>query len=725
MTSNQRTGMMNGMADIKISKAQRDIIKDKKRVKTWVEGVAGTGKTTVGVQRLGHLLKNKTNANSITVMLPQLTLATPYTDLLDQPNIPAGGQVHITTLGGIARRAVGLFWSLLGNDSPFADRDKKPVFLSLETAQYFMARVVGAEIDKQGYFDTITVERGRIYSQIMDNLNKAALIDSFDFSEIGERLIDAWTGDHEQVRMYDDAQACMMLFRQYCYANSLLDFSLQIEIFKRLWTHAPVKKWLFDQCRYIIADNVEEDNPFGHKILAEMVEQAQGALILYDSHAGYRQFLGSDAVDAVDTLKPLCENQIKFHQTFVQTPPMQAFSVVMDTVLTPDPDKKALPTPIPSQVRETFIYETFRYYPEMIDGVVAQVSDLIHHEDVKPSDIVIVAPYMSDALRFSLIQGLKEHGIPAQSHRPSRSLRQEPATQSLLTLAQLAHPQWNIRPTPFDVAYMFQQTIADIDLVRAQLLARNIYRIEKNRPILNPFSTIKPEIQERITFLMGERYENMRGWLEQYQAGEPLALDHFLSRLFGEVLSQRGYGFHLYDEDWRDLDASTITSSLIQSAYKFRKMIEEADAFPTDKTLAQEYIEMVNDGIIADQYISNWQASHEHNVVLVAPAYTYLMGNRPVDYQFWLNVNGAGWAERLFQPLTNPHVLSLRWQKGAKWTDYHETLYAQQSLHRLIMGLLHRCRKGVYLTFSELSEQGYEQSGLLVQSFQKILRAMG
>jgi hypothetical protein len=712
------------MTNIKITPEQKAIIRDKKRVKTWVDGVAGTGKTTVGVHRLEYLLKNKTNANGITVMLPQLTLATPYNDLLDQPNIPAGGQVHITTLGGIARRAVGLFWSLLADQSPFARPDAPPVFLSLETSQYFMARVVGAEIDKQGYFDTITVERGRIYSQIMDNLNKAALIDRFDFSEIGERLKSSWIGGYEQTRMYDDAQACMTLFRQYCYENNLLDFSLQIETFKRLWQNPIVKKWLFEQCRYIIADNVEEDNPFGHKILAEIIEQAQGALILYDSGAGYRQFLGSDALDAVETLKPMCENQITLRQTFVQTAPMQAFSVVMDAVLYPHTPKKPIPTPVPSQVRDTFIYETFRYYPEMIDGVVAQVSDLVNHEDVKPSDIVIIAPYMSDALRFSLIQGLKEHGVPAQSHRPSRSLRQEPATQTLLTLAQLAHPQWGIRPTPFDVAYMFQQAIADVDLVRAQLLARHIYRIDKNRPILSPFSTVKPELQERITFLLGERYEHLREWLARYQEAEPLELDHFLSRLFGEVLSQRGYGFHLYDEDWRDLDASTVTSSLIQSAQKFRQMIKESGAYPTDKTLAQEYIEMVNDGIIADQYISNWQSAHENDVVLVAPAYTYLMGNRPVDYQFWLNVNGAGWAERLFQPLTNPHVLSLHWQKGMPWTDIHETEIAQISLHRLIMGLLNRCRKGVYLTFSELSEQGYEQSGLLVQSFQKVLRAL-
>ena len=34
------------------------------------------------------------------------------------------------------------------------------------------------------------------------------------------------------------------------------------------------------------------------------------------------------------------------------------------------------------------------------------------------------------------------------------------------------------------------------------------------------------------------------------------------------------------------------------------------------------------------------------------------MSNRPVDYQFWLDVGGRGWFERLYQPLTHPYVLS-------------------------------------------------------------------
>jgi hypothetical protein len=98
------------------------------------------------------------------------------------------------------------------------------------------------------------------------------------------------------------------------------------------------------------------------------------------------------------------------------------------------------------------------------------------------------------------------------------------------------------------------------------------------------------------------------------------------------------------------------------------------------------------------------------------------MGNRPVDYQFWLNVGGRGWWERLYQPLTQPYVLSRRWNRAEQWTDADEVATRQQTLDRLTQGLIRRCRKGIFLGFSELGEGGFEQQGPLLQAIQRVLR---
>jgi hypothetical protein len=271
-----------------------------------------------------------------------------------------------------------------------------------------------------------------------------------------------------------------------------------------------------------------------------------------------------------------------------------------------------------------------------------------------------------------------------------------------------------MRPTGFDVVTMLLEAVEGLDLVRAQLLARLVYNAGELQGQLKRFDTISTVDQQRITFFFGQRYEQLREWLAKYTEGEPILLDHFFSKLFGEVLSQAGFGFHT------DFDAAETAANLIDSAQKFRQMLEDTGTTLAQQSSAREYVEMVGQGIIADQYLRGWDGTDD-DAVLLAPAYTFLLSNRPVDYQFWLNVGGRGWSERLYQPLTNPYVLTRDWPEQRKWTDHDEVEVAQDALFRLTTGLVRRCRKQIYLGFSELGEQGYEQRGELLQAVQRML----
>ena len=182
----------------------------------------------------------------------------------------------------------------------------------------------------------------------------------------------------------------------------------------------------------------------------------------------------------------------------------------------------------------------------MLEWVAEQIHLLVHEQNIPPGEIVVLAPYLTDALRFALTNRLETFGIPTRSHRPSRSLREEPATRCLLTFAALVHPQWKLIPTHYDVAYALVQAISGLDLVRAHLLARTLYRDREGIPTLEFFEDLNPEMQSRVTYLMGGRYESLHIWLQDALADnlqEEVELDHFLSRLFGEVLSQPGFRF--------------------------------------------------------------------------------------------------------------------------------------------------------------------------------------
>jgi superfamily I DNA/RNA helicase len=695
-----------------LSLAQRQIIESPLDSKLFVSGPMGTGKTTAGVERMRYLLEQGVPGESILMLAAQRTVQEPYLDLLLSPERIAGGEVTSTTIGGgLARRVCDLFWPIAAEAAGFAHPDQPPVFLSLETSQYYMAHIVRPLLD-EGYFESVTMDRNRLYSQILDNLNKAAIV-GFHYTEIASRLDAAYFGDPAQRRVYQDAQDCAIRFREYCLQNNLLDFSLQLEIFSNiLWPLDIVHDYLTRTYRHLIYDNVEEDSPRAHDLIRAWLPELESALLIYDEGGGYRHFLGSDPLTGY-ALNQLCNEQVVLDQSFVMSENIANLASSLEQIILPDPSISPPETTGGEGVRII----TSRFYPELLDAVVAETRLLIEEAGVPPAEIVVLSPFLSDALRFSVMNRLEAAGIPTRSHRPSRSLRDEPASQALLTLAALAHPEWNIHPPRFDVAYALMQSIDGLDLVRAQLLAEIVYRSRELR--LSTFEEIDADVQERITFLVGNRYTTLRDWLLAYRDREELPFDHFLRRLFGEVLSQAGFGFHT------DFDSVRVASSLVESVKNFRQSLESTYLYQADGArfphLGKEYIQMLQDGVIAASYLEGWRTQNK-DAVLVAPAHTFLMMNRPVTAQFWLDVGSSGWHQRLAQPLTHPHVLTREWEPGRVWTDADEVETSRIAMARVVSGLLHRCRERVYLCLSELGESGFEQRGDLLRAFQRVLQ---
>jgi len=676
----------------------------------FLSGPSGTGKTTTAVARMKFLLENGIPADQILILTPQRTLQDPYLKIIQSPEILAGGSVTTATIGGLARRMLDLFWPLAAELAGVTHPEKPPVFLTLETAQYYMANLVRPHL-MEGWFSSVVMDRNRLCSQILDNLNKSAMI-GFPVDEIGQRLSSAWGGEPAQLRVFADTQACSSEFRQYCLENNLFDFSLQLEIFKTiLWNETTVRSYLTRSYRHIIYDNIEEDIPVAHDILTDWLPECESALLVYDQGAGYRRFLGADPESGLE-LSQACDETIIFSQSFVTSSDLDLLSNSLALAIIPE---ETIPQNLPGteHLERVLGFISARFYPEMLDAACTEILRLVNEENISPSEIVILTPYLSDALRFSLMNRLEARGVPARSHRPSRSLREEPASQCLLTLAALAHPGWEYRPVKFDIAYALVQSIENLDLVRAQLLTEIVYRPKEHS--LSSFEMIKPNMQERITHVFGSRYMQLKIWLETYQLEAPQPLDHFLRRIFGELLSQPGFGFH------NNLDAARVAANLIESVQKFRWAMEPTLTEGAQLDIGKEFIAMLNDGVIAAQYVSSWKDMRA-SAVLLAPAHTFLMSNQSVQVQFWLDAGSNGWYERLYQPLTHPYVLSRHWQAGQVWSDADEMRANNANLARLLTGLLRRCRRKIYLGLTDLSESGYEQRGALIRAFQQVLQ---
>jgi len=682
-----------------------------------VEGPFGAGKTTFAIETLFAWLDAGIAPERILILVPQRTLARRYIAALSDASLGPLGDIQIRTLGGLAKEASELFFKLASKEAGFATPQKEPQFLTIETSQYTMSRFVEDAVQR-GEFEAVSVSPQQIARQIVDNLGKAAIM-GIDYHDVPTRLIAAW-GDKavRQVYAYQAAGRVAEQFRNHCLENTLLDYSLQVEVFRRLLRKPLFREQFLGRYSHLIAEHIEEEATFSHDLIKYWLQHLDGGLLTYEWDGGYRVFLGAD-VYGVEELREACDGTMTMADSHITSEDVAALKQEVRRSFftnTPAPDE--------GDAGAAFQYTFNSYFPQMLDWVAERIEYCVNEEGIAPREIAVLAPFLSDSLRFSLTQKLEQRGIASVSHRPSRALKDEPAARCLLTFAALAHPQWfgesmhELKmPQPEDVANALQIAIEDLDPVRARLLTKIVYKPKQDFP-LTTFAQINPKMQARITFVAGQKYDALRNWLAEYAALPVGPVDHFFSRLFGEMLSQPGYGFHGDNYEFGRNDAGRVVSELVESAQKFRRdLYEETRDY---HSLGIQYFTIVQQGLLGALYLSSWR-DELSDAVFMAPAYTFLMRNRAVDVQFWLDVGAQGWWERLEQPLTHPYVLSSNWEADRVWMEADEYATQQDVLYRIMRGLLARCRKRVYLGISDLGEQGYEQRGPMLRVLQQIL----
>ena len=692
------------MEKFSFNQEQLSLINSPVESSIFLSGPSGSGKTTAALGRLNNLLK-QTPGYRILIITPQQSLADPYRKFFIENSTHNGSLPTITTINGLSRELIRKFWPLVSSEMGFQSPEKLPTFLSLETAQYCLSKIVDPLLD-EGYFQSVTIDRNRLFSQIIDNLNKTALA-GISINEIAIRL-KSTTNDTNTLHIaFDQAQECAIKFREYCLDHNLIDFSLNISLFRdHVWPLDYCKDYLRVRYVALIADNIEEDTPFAHEFIKDLLKEFQSSLLIYDEEGGFRSFLGADP-DGARNLSKKCQIFHQFTQEFVTPEELKNFRLGINVCIAREKNNS-----IDYQIPSDSELSLYRFYPEMISDSCGKVKQLIDN-GLQPKDIVILSPYLSDSLKFSMTETLGSMNIPTLTSRPSRMYIDTPEVKALIAFAKLSHPNWDMKVSFFEFRNFIMQVIPGLDIIRADLITKHLFCSENGDYSIKSFDMINEiRLQERITFQFGEKLAILRKWLINYLEKEPNPLDIFYQNLYGQVLSQSGFNFH------DDFDAANLISKLIRSIRSFRIFTHEV--FKTDPIeIGREYIQNIEHGLIPSSFMA---ASNDENAVLIAPAHTFLMENRSAAYQFWLDVGSLGWWERLYQPLTNPYVFRPQWGKGDAWTERDDYSINQQAMQRLINGLLSRCSKGVIAAGVQINEYGSENHGPLLQAFQILLR---
>jgi hypothetical protein len=456
----------------------------------------------------------------------------------------------------------------------------------------------------------------------------------------------------------------------------------------------------------LFADNIEEDTPLAHDFYRQRIKSFLSTTLIYDHNGGFRTFLGADSESAYG-LKSHCDHSIQLSESVGTDKSIDQFRIGLLSCIDQQQEQ-----PEASIIPPGIVLSIYQFLPAMIDDIVEKIDQLVR-SGIPLNSIAVLSPYLSDVLKFAITEKLTIKGIIPQTSRPSRRYLSSSAIRAIFTLAKIAHPSWQLPVSHFEFRECLMRLIKNLDVIRAEQAAKALLGQNESGQFLRSFDTLTNlELQETITFSIGQDLTQLSTWLADYAADGISPLDIFIQRLFGELLSQPQFTLH------SDFDAANDIARVIRSISAFRSF--SASVFRFDEpTLGKAYIESVENGLLPSSFAG---INNEENGILISPAHTFLMQNRAVDYQFWLDIGSLGWWERLYQPLTNPYVYQKHWGEGAAWNENREFAINQAMMAKLVNGLLLRCQRGVFAAIVQTNEFGAQNSGPLLKAFQKLAR---
>jgi hypothetical protein len=669
---------------------------------SYLYGPAGTGKTTTLQHRLLRVLRDGEPAYTILTLVAEPEHRGAYLETVHDLRREPYAELNITHYPKLAQSMVGLFWPLVARDAGFDRPYVPPTFLSYDQAQVLMWRIISPLLT-QGAFANLRLRPQQIVSQLLDTLNRAAL-NALSLDEAVARQSQTWSGEPERRFHLDDAATAAHAFRRQCLTNSLLDLSLTVEVFDtQLVKHPEFHRYFRERYRHLIVDNLEEQTPAGQNFVVGLMGETQTTAVVVDAGGGYKRFLAADPHGA-EGMRHLFTRHFDFTESFVAPADM--------TLLANQIENYLMHTRHPTGDVEERILRVVggRYRREMVANLAPVLHELVYDHGIAPREIAIIVPYMDGALRYMLTGALREAGLPFRLLRRRTSPREEPRVRAWLTWLALAHPGWDVHPSPYDVAEALTLSIHSLDPARAQLLVDNLYG--PDTPELLPSEFLAERIVERAGEDNVRLTEEIRLWLAENSHRH--TLDNFLHSLFNELLSLTQF------QPEPDLAGAAVCDWLVRSATRLRKAAP-AMGLRSDAEIGPAFIDAVNQGLVTANP-PDWGEPPDPDGVILSTIYAYLLAGEPARVQVWLETAAQGWWDIPRQPLSNAFVLAQSRSPELPWTIDEEFAVRNELLSRIVRGLTARCSEGVILAGSELDRRGLRQDGPLWRALGALTR---
>lgn len=677
---------------------------------SFLQGQAGTGKSTALMHRLRRLLHEGESPYAILILVAEAGDRRRFLHFLEAAGIGEPRDLQVTTFTYLAREMVQQFWPLVARPAGFERPFQRPIYIRYDLAQLLMWRIV-RDMMAAGAFADLPLRPQQIVSQILDTINRAAL-NRLSLKEAERRQVQSWAGEPADARHLREAAQAAQAFRAHCRRNSLLDVSLAVRVFDtQLLQHQEFNRYFRERFRHVLVDNLEEQTSAGQQFVAGLLDVLQSSALAFDHGGGYKQLLSADPTGARQ-LAQLCDRTISFEQQFVSRPALVHLANFVERRLLSIQGASDLPAPEQTQLAGDALLgvATGRYRHEMAQNAVQHLAQLLAERNIEPEEAAIIAPGLDGALRYALSGAMRAANLPFSLLRRRSSPRDEPLVRTWLTWLALAHPHWQRPPPAYDVAEALSLTVQDLDPARAELLSNALYRAEEGA--LGAADELASDLAQRVGEDSVQAVETLRRWLLDH---EELDLDDFLSELYAFLQSEPGLRAH------EEQGASKLADWLVALSARLQQTAPPME-LQSPEAVGRAFLNAIDEGLVTTDPPQLGEPP-ERRGVIITTIHGYLLSYETSRLQLWFDVSNPTWWDIPQQPLSNPFVLAPDWPADSPWTLADAYQRRNEILSHIIRGLSVRCRDGVLLSVSTLNQRGQRQDSPLWRALQPLIES--
>ncbi len=638
-------------------------------------GLAGSGLTEQCIQRFLHLFDQTHQSDRILIIVRNQRQVLDVKHRILAHHASWIGPLHIYTFITFVKQTLTHYWALIRQHEPTLPLTLEPSILLKDLTQYLLLKT--CELCPQ--HANIFKDSGLRPYQIWDQISSAAYIagsSGIPPGEISLRLIEAWPDleDENRTRQLGALSCCIKRLRDQSLHIGSLEFGTLLELFQREILPLADFWGSFD---HLIVDQIEDSSAVALDFYKQATEHLQSVFVTYTIGGGASQTSVPNLVGQFVTT----EMPTTILRTHFKSSSTWAYLGIR-IAETLDPDfNHPFDLPIPDDLPEIKSLEGDTQL-ECIEHMIADIKDRLA-QGVDPSQIAIIAPKLEAPLVLSLQNWLK-HRILILTAFPA--LIKYPLIRALLTLAELAHPDWMLFPLSSDLTTLFT-TFLTLDPIRADLLAQDV--LDPLNRCLRPYSAVRSP--ERVGFANLQAYQRLLDWLETYHTQSPLSIHAFLRKVLIDLLPTSA----LTPVDQR------LVQTLIETARRFCQDLPDSPS--------RDLLMMLRSGITLSP---SAPPQDDSGSLVVATPIDYINRGLGADYHYWFDLTSSAWSRSRWRALYNPHVLTPEWNRDLFGED-QEHRYQSQILANTVLNLACRIRENLVLVSSSFNSRGENNMGTL------------